>query len=352
MTADIVSILLIEGVANSAIYLLAGLGLVLVFSVTRVVFVPFGDIIAFCALSLAGIELGHPPGTIWMVLFLAVLACMMDVAGHLRSGSRTKIPRALLAYGLLPLIPCVLAWFMAPLALPHAVQVLLAIALVMPIAPLIDRLAFRPIADASVLVLLIVALALHFALSNLGLIFFGPEGFRIQPLVEGFYDLGNGVIISAQVLLTLGAAIVLSLLFFLFFERSILGRALRATAVNRVGARLVGIRPARTGTIAYLIASLLAGVSAVLAGPSTTMFYDSGFILGLKAFVGAIVGGLASYPLTAAGTFFVGLLESFASFWSSAFKEVLVFSLLIPILLWRSWSSRHHSDDENEEIEL
>ena len=168
-----------------------------------------------------------------------------------------RIPRSLLFYGLLPLIPCVLAWFAAAHALPHAVQIVLAIALVLPIAPLLDRIAFRPAADASVLVLLIIALALHFALSGLGLMFFGAEGFRIRPVVDGIYVLGGGVIVSAQVLLMVITAALLSLLFFLFFERSMSGRALRATAVNRIGARLVGIRPARTGTIAYFIASLL-----------------------------------------------------------------------------------------------
>src|SRR5207237_558719 len=161
-------------------------------------------------------------------------------------------------------------------AVPHAVQIVLALVLVLPIAPLLDRIAFRPAADASVLVLLIIALALHFALSGLGLMFFGAEGFRIRPLVEGIYSLGGGVIVSAQVLLMVITAALLSLLFFLFFERSMSGRALRATAVNRIGARLVGIRPARTGTIAYFIASLLAGVSAILVGPTTTIYYDSG----------------------------------------------------------------------------
>ncbi|HTE79501.1 MAG TPA: ATP-binding cassette domain-containing protein, partial [Reyranella sp.] len=157
---------------------------------------------------------------------------------------------------------------------------------------------------------------------------------------------------SAQVLLMLVTAALLSLLFFLFFERSMAGRALRATAVNRIGARLVGIRPARTGTTAYFIASLLAGISAILVGPTTTTYYDSGFMIGLKAFVGAIFGGFVSYPVAALGALFVGVLESFASFWSSAFKEVIVFGLLIPVLLWQSWKSAGHADGEGDEIEM
>jgi branched-chain amino acid transport system permease protein len=79
-----------------------------------------------------------------------------------------------------------------------------------------------------------------------------------------------------------------------------------------------------------------------------TIFYDSGFLLGLKAFVGAIVGGMTSYPFAALGALGVGVLESFASFQSSALKDVIVFSLLIPILLWRSIASQH-SEEEVEE---
>src|SRR5882724_1178618 len=352
MTTEIAIILLLDGIANGAIYLLAGLGLVLIFSVTRVVFVPFGDITAFCVLSIAAFELGRPPGTIWVVAILAAIATVIDVAGHIRSGEQARIPRSLLFYGVLPLIPCVLAWFAASPAVPHAVQIVLALVLVLPIAPLLDRIAFRPAADASVLVLLIIALALHFALSGLGLMFFGAEGFRTRPLVDGIYNLGGGVIISAQVLMMVATAALLSLLFFLFFERSMSGRALRATAINRIGARLVGIRPARTGTIAYFIASLLAGVSAILVGPTTTIYYDSGFMIGLKAFIGAIIGGFTSYPIAALGAVLVGIMESFASFWSSSFKEVIVFSLLIPVLLWQSWKTSGHADETAEEIEM
>ena len=98
------------------------------------------------------------------------------------------------------------------------------------------------------------------------------------------------------------------------------GKALRATAVNRIGARLVGIRPARTALLAYFIASLLAGLIGVLVAPVTTMYYDSGFMIGLKAFVAAIIGGLVSYPVDGARRAAVGVVESFASFWSGALQ--------------------------------
>ena len=75
----------------------------------------------------------------------------------------------------------------------------------------------------------------------------------------------------------------------------------------------------------------------MLIAPVTTIFYDSGFLIGLKAFVGAIIGGLVSYPGDrASARSFVGILESFAVVLERPFKEVIVFSLLIPVLLWRS----------------
>ena len=350
MTWDIAAILGVDGLANGAVYLLAGLGLVLVFSVTRVVFVPFGDVAAFSALSLAAFETGRTPPTIGLVATLAALAVVTEVGSLVRRGETAKVPRALLLWGVLPLVPCGLAWLAARPGVPAPLLVACAVLLVVPVAPLLARVVFQPIADASVLVLLIVALALHFLLSGLGLLFFGPEGSRTRPLAGGTLDLGAGVTVSGQVLLMVLAAIVLSALFFLVFERTVAGKALRATAVNRVGARLVGIRPARTALLAYGCASLLGGLIGVLIAPVTTMYYDSGFIIGLKAFVAAIMGGLTSYPGTAIGALAVGVVESFASFWSGAMKDAIVFSLLIPVLLLRSFA-RPHGDEVEEEID-
>jgi branched-subunit amino acid ABC-type transport system permease component len=349
MTVDIGLILGIDGIATGSIYVLVGLGLVLIFSVTRVVFVPFGDIVAFSALTLASLQLGRMPGTVYLVATLAVIACAVVSIHHWRRGQAQRIGHGLLGYGLLPLIPVVIAWLFAGANLPNWAQIPLAIALVVPIAPLIERIALRPLADASVLLLLIVSVALTFALSGLGLLFFGPEGFRTKPLTTGVFRIGS-VILTAQTLLMVASAIVFSLLLFVFFEHTFAGKALRATAVNRVAARIVGIRPGHTGTLAFLLASLLGAISGVLIGPTTTLYYDSGFIIGLKSFVGAIIGGLMSYPGTAIGAVFIGLLESFASFWSSSLKEVVVFSVLIPVLLWRSLSLEQ-TDEEDAEVE-
>ena len=81
--------------------------------------------------------------------------------------------------------------------------------------------------------------------------------------------------------------------------------------------------------------------------PITTLYYDTGFLIGLKGFVAAIIGGLVSYPLTAIAALLVGTVESFSSFYASNFKEVIVFALIIPVLLLRSLAAPAVEEDQD-----
>ena len=228
--------------------------------------------------------------------------------------------------------------------LPLVAQVVLALMLVVPLGPMIYRLAYQPIAEASVLILLIVSVAVHVVLIGLGLLFFGAEGTRTPAFTEGMVEFAD-IAIQYQTLWILAASAVLIIGLYAFFGRTIYGKALRATALNRTGARLMGISTVMAGKLSFTLAALIGAFSGVLISPITTVYYDSGFLIGLKGFVGAIIGGLASYPVAAAGALLVGLLESYSSFYASAFKEVNVFTLIIPVLLWRSLTS-HHTDEE------
>ena len=167
---------------------------------------PFGDIVAFSALTLASLQLGRMPGTVYLVATLAIIACIVVSIHHWRRGQPQRIVWGLVGYGVLPLIPAAIAWLFAGTSLPGWAQIPLAIALVVPIAPLIERIALRPIADASVLLLLIVSVALTFALSGLSLLFFGPEGFRTKPLTNEVFRFGN-VIVTAAIGLRLSSTV-------------------------------------------------------------------------------------------------------------------------------------------------
>jgi branched-chain amino acid transport system permease protein len=209
---------------------------------------------------------------------------------------------------------------------------------------MIYRLAFQPIAEASVLVLLIVSVAVHVTLIGLGLYFFGAEGSRTPAFTDMSFEIGDALLQGQTVLVVVASVVLIAALYF-FFERTLYGKALRATAMNRTGARLMGISATVAGKLSFTLAALIGAFSGLLISPITTIYYDSGFLIGLKGFVGAIIGGLASYPVAAAGAILVGLLESYSSFWASAFKEVIVFTLIIPVLLWRSLTTRHVEEE-------
>ena len=346
MDFSIASILLLDGVTNGAIYALLGLATVLVFTVTRVIFIPQGEFVAYGALTLAILQTGKVPGTVWLLLILATLAAAMDGVGAWR---RHHKPLAVLKSAArtlaIPLVVAGLTVWAAPLQTPLLVQALLSVCVVTAFGPLVYRVAFQSLADATPLVLLIVSVGVHFAMTGLGLLFFGAEGFR-NP---SFWDLRlsmGGLTLTGQAIIIGLSSLALIALLWLFFERSLYGKALRATEVNRLGARLMGISSQSAGQLTFAMAALIGALSGLLIGPTTTVFYDSGFLIGLKGFVAAVVAGLSSYPGALLGALFVGIVEAFGSFWASAFKEVIVFTLILPVLLWRSLRDGH-SDEEH-----
>jgi branched-chain amino acid transport system permease protein len=346
MDFSIASILMLDGATNGAIYALLGLATVLVFAITRVIFIPQGEFVAYGALTLALLQMGKVPGTVWLLVVMAAIATALDLVAALKRGvpfgaALMKAGRWLVA----PVIVAAVTWWAAPLKLPLLFQSLLTLAIVTPLGPLVYRLAYEKLADATVLVLLIVSVGTHFALTGLGLVFFGAEGYRNPSFWDARFSAG-ALALSGQAVIIFMVSIALILMLYLFFERTLRGKALRATAVNRLGARLMGISTTGAGRLSFGLAAFMGALSGLLIGPTTTLFYDSGFLIGLKGFVAAIFGGLASYPAAAVGALFVGLLESFGSFYASAFKEVIVFTVIIPVLLWRSF--QHGHDDEEE----
>lgn len=331
-----------DGVVNGAIYALMALALVLVFSVTRVIFIPQGEFVAFGALSLAAMQAGNVPATLWLLLVLAGATLAVEAWRHQRGADVDWASTGLWAV-VCPGVATVLCWGVRPESVP--LQVVATLALITPLGPLLYRLVYRPMAQATVLILLIASVALHGVLVGLGLLFFGAEGSRTPAFSEMRLNLGD-IVVTGQSLVVIGVTAVLVGAMFVFFERSIVGKALRATAINRVGARLMGIPTELSGDLSFALAALIGAVSGLLIAPITTIYYDTGFLIGLKGFVAAIIGGLASYPLALAGALLVGLLEAFSSFWASAYKEVLVFMMIIPVLWWRSLRSHHVEDEE------
>jgi branched-chain amino acid transport system permease protein len=341
---SIAGILALDGLTNGAVYALLALATVLLFAVTRVIFIPQGEFVAFGALTLALLQAGKVPGTVWFLLVLAGVAAVMDVVNGVRQRhALARIAMQVVRTAAFPVVASLVAIWAAPRGWPLAAQALLTLALVTPFGSLIYRLAYESLADASVLVLLIVSVGVHFALVGLGLFFFGAEGFRNPSFWDARFSAG-ALSLTGQTVIIFGVSLALIVLLWLLFERTLVGKALRATAVNRLGARLMGISATGAGRLAFTMAAFIGALSGLLIGPTTTIFYDSGFLIGLKGFVAAVFAGLASYPLALVGALGVGLLESFGSFWASAFKEVIVFSAILPVLLWRSLRDPHSEE--------
>ncbi|OUL99578.1 branched-chain amino acid ABC transporter permease [Variovorax sp. JS1663] len=342
MDSTISLILAQDGISTGAIYALLAVALVLVFAVTRIIFIPQGDLVAWGAMTIAALQAGHRPATVHLLLALGFAAFAIDGLRPQPSGSSRLRPLVRASRHLaVPLAAAAVAWCMPLRDMGLALQVALTLVIVGAMGPLLYRLVYRPVARQSVLLLLIMSVALHFAMMGMGLAMFGPEGVRSNALVAGSFDLGAGPVSRQSIAVVASSALIMVLLWF-FFDRTLEGKAMAATAVNPVGARLMGIEVTKAGGISLGLASCMAAASGILIGPTTTIYYDSGFVIGLKGFVAAILGGLCSYPVAAAGALLVGLLEIFASFAASAYTEVLVFSLVLPVLLWRSIATHAH----------
>lgn len=353
MDFSIAAILAQDGVSTGAIYALLALAIVLVFSVTRVIFIPQGEFVAFGALTMAALQSGHFTYAATLLVGFGVVAFMMelyDSAKRYRATGRIgSMPRSLMIdagkYLLFPIVVYVVAKSVVTVDLPMFVQVLLTLAIVTPMGPLLYRVAYQPLAQASVLVLLIVSVAVHFALVGIGLVMFGAEGSRTTPFSDARFQ-WDAVTFTGQSITIVVVSLLLIAALYVFFERTLAGKSLRATAINRAGAQLMGIGTVQAGKLAFTLAAGIGVLAGILIAPVTTVYYDSGFLIGLKGFVAAVSGGLASYPAAAIAALFVGLIESYSSFWASAFKEVIVFTMVIPVLLWLSLTSGHSDEEE------
>jgi branched-chain amino acid transport system permease protein len=346
LDSTILLFLLQDGITSGAIYALLGLALVLVFAVTRVILIPQGEFVTFGALTYAVLATGKVPGTTLLALGMGVVAFAFDMIAGRNTMNARKFIRSLVLNIVLPLAIWGLAIMLAGRQNGVAVNFLLSIVIVAPIGLYLYRIAYQPIAHASVLVLLIASVGVHLALQGLGLAFFGAEGLRAPAISNAAFNIGP-LRFTGQSIAIYAITILLIAGLWLLFGYTLYGKALRATAVNRLGARIVGIRTTLSGQVAFLLAAIIGTISGILIVPITTIYYDTGFLIGLKGFVAAIIGGLVSYPLTAAAALVVGIVEAFSSFYASNFKEVIVFTLLLPVLILRSLASPEVEEEED-----
>ncbi len=204
---------------------------------------------------------------------------------------------------------------------------------------IIQRIAYVPMLQAPRLSILITALAVSMVLSNGVMAVTDGEymAFTTDLGYEGL-DIGNVFISYTQLVLVISAALLMIILY-LFVHKTLYGKAMRAIAIDQDACRLMGINVNRIIALTFFIGSSLAAAAGVMAG----VYYGSlhffmGFVIGLKAFTAAVIGGIGSIPGAMLGGLVLGLLEAFGTqipFVGSEWKDVFSFGLLILLLIFK-----------------
>jgi len=227
-----------------------------------------------------------------------------------------------------------------PNALWLVICIVMATLLTTLIGVVVERLTIYPARTASSLTLIIITVGVYIALQGMALLVWGADAYIFPAFTTLKMSDAKlrfaGLVVKAQSFWIWGITAITLVALALFFDRTIIGKAMRAAAVNRIGARLVGIRPERMSMWAFGLASALGAIGGIVIAPILRPSYDMGLSLGLKGFVAAILGGLVSIPGAVLGGLLLGFLENIAAGVSKAgLKDIFAFILLILTLLFR-----------------
>ncbi len=240
------------------------------------------------------------------------------------------------AQGEFAMVGALLALSVTRAGVPVYLAVPVAIAGTVVVGALVERLAIYPARRWGPLTLVIITIGVSIAMRGIGLLIWGTESYVPPALIPGDPIRFLGASLQRQAGLAIVLSLVLVWLLHLFFNRTVLGTAVRAVVMNQLAARLMGISPERASVLAFAISAGFGAVAGVILAPIAAATYDMGTMLTLKAFVAAMLGGLTNAPASILGGMVLGLTESFgAGLISSAFKDAIAFLLLLAMLFVR-----------------
>ncbi len=216
---------------------------------------------------------------------------------------------------------------------PLPLAALLAVVVAAATGTLLHSLAIAPAKGATVVTLIIVTIGASILIRGLAQIIFDKQ-FHALPAFSGDEPLRVfGAAILPQSLWVLGGSGTIVLGLWLFMERTLLGKAVRATAANRLAAELVGIDTRLVLTLAFAVSAAIGAVGGILVTPITLTSYAVGTLLALKGFAAAMLGGIGNPVGAVVGGLVLGLLEAFAAGWiSSTYKDGVAFLVILLVL--------------------
>ena len=237
----------------------------------------------------------------------------------------------------------------AGIGLPPVAMMLLALAAALPVCMLLayamERVAYRPLRRAPRLAPLITAIGVSIVLQNVAMMFWGRSYFSFPPILSvTTYDVAGAAVTDLQILIVLlSAALMAGLL--LVVHRTRLGLAMRATAENIGVASLMGVDANRIIVAAFLLGAALAAVAGLMVSAYYGIaHYYMGFLLGLKAFTAAVLGGIGNIAGAMLGGLLLGIIESLGAgyigdltggFLGSNYQDVFAFMVLVVVLTIR-----------------
>jgi branched-chain amino acid transport system permease protein len=219
-------------------------------------------------------------------------------------------------------------------AMPLVLAVPAAIAITVLAGLAVERLAIEPVRQSSLVTLIIITIGVSITIRGAVEILLGKNFYRLSSFSGDVpVDIG-GAQVNPQAFWVVGSLLAVMAALAFFFNRTRLGKAMLATAQNRLAAELMGIDVKNMLRLSFALSALLGALAGVLTAPITLTRYDVGIMLGLKGFCAAILGGLGTATGALAGGVILGLTEAMAAgYVSSAYKDAVAFLLILAVLV-------------------
>lgn len=234
-----------------------------------------------------------------------------------------------------------ITWVLLDAGLGLAAALVLAIAATVVIGMIVERLSIRPVKYPSEMTYMVITIAAASIIKGIVLLTCDSEPHGIPSLAANKQISILGAMVTTDTILVIAVLAVIAVGLSLFLNRTLFGKALRATAINPSGASLVGIRIGKLTVFCFGLAGGLGAIAGIVVAPITFTGYNIGLMTGLKGLVAAIMGGWNMTGTVLAGLA-LGLLEGlFGGFVSPGWKDAIAMLVMILFLIYRTISFSH-----------